>query len=60
MSEVWSSPATWTHEQWLVASILGFIVLAVIIVAYWLARIMRSVNTKRERPNLRPGRRPRR
>jgi hypothetical protein len=60
MSEVWSSPATWTHEQWLVESILGFIVLAVIIVAYRLARIVRSVNTKRERPNLRPGRRPRR
>lgn len=60
MSEVWSSPGTWTHEQWLVAVILVFIVLAVIVVAYRLAKILRSVNTKRELPNLRPGRRPRR
>lgn len=60
MSEVWTSPGTWTHEQWLVASILGFIVLAVIVVVYRLAKILRSVNTKRELPNLRPGRRPRR
>lgn len=60
MSEVWTNPGTWTHEQWLVASILGFIVLAVVVVVYRLARILRSVNTRRELPNLRPGRRPRR
>lgn len=60
MSEVWTSPGTWTHEQWLVASILGFIVLAVIVVVYRLAKILRSVNSKRELPYLRPGRRPRR
>jgi len=60
MSEVWSSPGTWSHEQWLVASILGLVVLAVVVVVYRLARILRSVNSKRELPNLRPGRRPRR
>ncbi len=59
MSEVLSNPGTWSHEQWLVASILGFVVLAVVLVIYRLARILRSVNSKRERPNLRPGRRPR-
>jgi hypothetical protein len=60
MSEIWLSPGSWTHEQWLVASILGFIILAVIVVVYRLTKILRTVNTKRELPNLRPGRRPRR
>jgi integral membrane sensor domain MASE1 len=60
MTEVWLSPGTWTHEQWLVFSILGFVILAVVAVAYRLSRLLRSVNTKRELPNLRPGRRPRR
>ncbi|MDO8907176.1 MAG: hypothetical protein Q7W55_01620 [Pseudohongiella sp.] len=60
MADVWLSPGTWTHEQWLVFSILGFIILAVVVVAYRLSKILRSVNTKRELPNLRPGRRPRR
>lgn len=60
MSEVWTSPGTWSHEQWLVVSILGFILLAVVVVVYRLAKILRSVNTKRELPNLRAGRRPRR
>lgn len=60
MADVWLSPGTWTHEQWLVFSILGFIILAVVVVAYRLSKILRSVNTRRELPNLRPGRRPRR
>jgi len=60
MSEIWLSPGSWTHEQWLVASILGFIIIAVIVVVYRLTKILRTVNTKRELPNLRPGRRPRR
>lgn len=57
MADVWMSPGTWTHEQWLIFSILGFVVLAVVLVAYRLVRLLRSVNTKRE---LRIGRRSRR
>jgi hypothetical protein len=57
MLETWLSPGSWTHEQWLVFSILGFIVVAVVFVAYRLYKIMRSVSTKRELPVLRPGKR---
>lgn len=58
MSEVWGSPATWSHEQWLVISILVFIVVAIAVLIYRLLTIVKTVNRKRELPNLRPGRRP--
>lgn len=57
MMDVWLSPGSWTHEQWLVFSILGFVIVAVVFVAYRLIRLVRSVNTKREMPVLRPGKR---
>ena len=57
MLDVWLSPGSWTHEQWLVFSILGFIVVAVIFVAYRLVQIVNSVSGKRELPVLRPGKR---
>lgn len=59
MAEIWLSPGSWTHEQWLIMSILGFIIIAVVYVSFRLAKILRSLNTKPELPNLRPGRRPR-
>jgi hypothetical protein len=57
MMDVWLSPGNWTHEQWLVFSILGFIVVAVVFVAYRLVKLMQSVSSKREIPVLRPGKR---
>lgn len=57
MMDVWLSPANWTHEQWLVFSILGFIVVAVVFVAYRLVKLVQSVGGKREMPVLRPGKR---
>lgn len=58
MSEIWLSPGEWTHEQWLIISILAFVVIAVIVIAWRLVKILGSVNKKRELPVLRPGRRP--
>jgi hypothetical protein len=60
MTDVWLSPGSWTHEQWLIVSILVFVVIAVIVVVFRLAKIFQSVGKKRELPVLRPGRRPKR
>tara|TARA_R110002072_G_scaffold301164_1_gene480181 strand:+ start:43376 stop:43558 length:183 start_codon:yes stop_codon:yes gene_type:complete len=57
MAEVWLSPGSWTHEQWLIISILAFVVVAVIFMVFRLTRIFRSVTKKRELPVLRPGKR---
>lgn len=59
MTEVWGNPMSWTHEQWLIVVILAFIVIAIAVLIYRLLTIVKTVNTKRELPNLRPGRRPR-
>lgn len=60
MAEVWLSPGSWTHEQWLAFAILAFVILGVVAVALRLFRILREAAKprKRELPNLRPGRRP--
>ncbi len=58
MSEIWSNPASWTHEQWLIISILGFIVVAVVFMAWRLIKILGGAKQKRPLPNLRPGKRP--
>lgn len=60
MAEVWLSPGSWTHEQWMAFAILAFVLLGVIVVALKLVRILRDAAKppKRELPNLRPGRRP--
>jgi len=55
-AEVTMNPATWTHEQWLVISILVFIVVAILVLIFRLYKIVKTVGHKRERPNLRPGR----
>jgi len=56
MEEVTMNPATWSHEQWLVISILVFIVLAIVVLVFRLLQIVKTLGKKRERPNLRPGR----
>jgi len=58
MLEVWLNPGSWTHEQWLVFSILGFVIVAVLYMAWRLLKLLRSTSAPRQRPNLRAGRRP--
>lgn len=58
MQELWLNPGSWTHEQWIAFSILGFIVIATFVMIYRLYRIVKGATRKRELPNLRPGRRP--
>lgn len=59
MLDVWLNPGSWTHEQWLVFSIMGFVIVAAFYVALRLMKLLRSSSAPRQRPNLRAGRRPR-
>ncbi len=47
----------WTHEQWLAASILAFIVVTVVVVLHRLIKIVQMSRQSRQQPNLRPLRR---
>lgn len=47
----------WTHEQWLAACILAFIVITVIVVLHRLYKIVQLSRRKSYKPNLRPLRR---
>lgn len=58
MSEIWSNPASWTHEQWLIISILGFVIVAIAVIVWRLIKIVGTVKKERPLPNLRPGKRP--
>lgn len=58
MSELWSNPTSWTHEQWLIISILVFVIVAVVVIAWRLVKIVGGASKKRPLPNLRPGKRP--
>jgi len=60
MLENWLATGNWTKEQWLVASILAFVVVATLVVFYRLYSIYKIATSKRERPNLRAARRLRR
>ena len=60
MLENWLITGNWTQEQWLIASILAFVVVASLVVLYRLYAIFKMSTTKQERPNLRAGRRLRR
>lgn len=60
MITTWLHAESWTHEQWLIFSILIFVVIAVLVVLYRLYSIFKMATTKRERPNLRGGVRRRR
>lgn len=60
MLERWLITSDWTQEQWLVFSIIAFVVVAVIVIVFRLYAIARMATRKRERPNLRVARRLRR
>ena len=60
MLEQWIVANNWTQEQWLVVSIIGFVAVAVIVTLFRLYAIFKMSSKKRERPNLRVGRRLRR
>jgi ABC-type spermidine/putrescine transport system permease subunit I len=60
MLENWLATSNWSQEQWLIASILAFVVVATLVVIYRLYAIFKMSTRKRERPNLRGGRRLRR
>lgn len=49
----------WSHEQWLAACILAFIVVTVLVVLYRLATLFRRSRKADYKPNLRPLRRSR-
>jgi len=55
MLERWLGSGEWSHEQWLVLSILIFMVVAVLVVLYRLYAIIKSTTVKRQPPNLRGG-----
>lgn len=55
MLEQWLGSGDWTHEQWLVFSILIFMLVAVLVVIYRLYAIVKSTTAKRQPPNLRGG-----
>jgi hypothetical protein len=60
MLEQWLSTGNWTKEQWLIASILAFVVVATLVMIWRIYTIYKMASTRRERPNLRVARRLRR
>lgn len=60
MFEAWLIGNNWTQEQWLIVSIISFVILAMLVVVYRLYAIFKMTTKKRERPNLRVARRLRR
>ena len=59
MLENWLSGGSWTQEQWLIMSVMIFIVVASLVMIVRLYSIYNMATRKRERPNLRGGRRSR-
>lgn len=60
MLEGWMMANNWTQEQWLVVSIIAFVIVAILVIVYRLYKIFKMTTKKRERPNLRVTRRLRR
>lgn len=60
MLENWIIASDWTQEQWLVFSIIAFVVVAILVIMFRLYAIFKMSTKKRERPNLRVARRLRR
>lgn len=60
MLEQWIMANNWTQEQWLIVSIIAFVVVAAIVIMFRLYAIFKMSTRKRERPNLRVRRRLRR
>ncbi len=57
MLENWLSTGNWSQEQWLIASVMGFVVVASLVMIIRLYSIFKMATRKRERPNLRARRR---
>ncbi|MCH7672000.1 MAG: hypothetical protein IIB72_07505 [Proteobacteria bacterium] len=53
-------PSSWTHEQWLMISIMVFIVLAVLVFIHKIYTLFGMTRKQAYTPNLRPLRRSRR
>ncbi len=51
--------SSWTHEQWLVISIMVFMILAILVVIHRMYKIFRMTLKQNYKPNLRPLRRSR-
>ena len=60
MFEAWLMGNNWTTEQWLIVSIITFVIVAILVIVYRLYTIFKISTKKRERPNLRVARRLRR
>ena len=60
MTNSWFDTAQWSTEQWLSFSLLVFIAVAVLVLAYHMYTIIASLKKKREPPNFRLRRRFRR
>lgn len=60
MFEAWLMGNNWTTEQWLIVSIIAFVIVASLVIVYRLYTIFKMSTKKRERPNLRVARRLRR
>lgn len=57
MFERWMMNGNWSQEQWLIFSIIVFVIVALLVVVFRLYAIVKMSTSKRERPNLRVGRR---
>lgn len=60
MLETWLMENNWTQEQWLVVSIIAFVIVAMLVIVYRLYTVFKMTTKKRERPTLRVARRLRR
>ncbi len=52
-SELVADPASWTIEQWLAVCILGFILLAILVMVHRLLTILKISSKPTYRPNFR-------
>ena len=53
INEIWSDPATYTTEQWLVVCIFGFILLATLVMIHRLLTIVKISRRSAYKPNFR-------
>ncbi|MBL4820158.1 MAG: hypothetical protein JKY98_04075 [Gammaproteobacteria bacterium] len=53
MYEVWSNPASWTTQQWMAVCIMGFVILAIVVMIYRLLAIVNMSKKQKYTPNLR-------
>jgi len=53
MPEVWTDPSSYTTEQWLAVCILGFVLLAILVMIHRLLTILNMSRKPTYRPNFR-------